>query len=128
MDFTVGGERISLTYEQVERAMKGIVPEPYQKYVVELLDTVYPPKQVFATVTGRDRQTFTTLEAQRVLKRLGFVCREAGTPSRPNASASVDAASITERIEATLTSLQLAVAELSRRVTALEAASSVPLA
>lgn len=126
MDFTVGGERISLTYEQVVRAMKGVVPEPYQKYVVELGDTVYPPKQVFSHVTGRGRQTFTTLEAQRVLKRLGFVCRESGKPGyvvarlRPELADQAADRPISE-VDSELATIKLAIAALERRVAALEA-------
>jgi hypothetical protein len=33
-----------------------------------MLATVYPPKQVLATVSGWDRTSFTTMEAQRVLR------------------------------------------------------------
>jgi hypothetical protein len=133
IDFTVGGERISLTYEQVVRAMKDVVPEPYQKYVMELGDTVYPPKQVFSLVTGRGRQTFTTMEAQRVLTRLGFVCREAAKPGymqfRPPSeileqNSSVPTAPISE-VESELATIKLAIAELIRRVEALEGRSEV---
>lgn len=126
MDFTVGGERISLTHEQVVRAMKGVVPEPYQKYVVELGDTVYPPKQVFSHVTGRGRQTFTTLEAQRVLKRLGFVCRESGKPGyvvarlKPELSDEYPSTAQPSELESELATIKLAIAELNRRVQALE--------
>jgi hypothetical protein len=51
---------------------------PPREHLVEILNTVYPPKQGLATVTGLDRTTFTTMEAQRVLTRAGFVCRRAG--------------------------------------------------
>lgn len=54
-------------------------PEEIRKYVVEVNGTVFPPKQVLAHVTGWERQSFTTMEAQRVLNKLGFTCREAGT-------------------------------------------------
>jgi hypothetical protein len=126
MDFTVGGERISLTHEQVERAMKGTAPETFQKYVVEMHGQLYPPKQVFAKVTGRDRQSFTTLEAQRVLKRLGFVCREAGRPGDDVArlklelAASHAAVSQAAEIESEFATIKLAIAELERRIRALE--------
>ena len=126
MDFTVGGERISLTHEQVERTMKGVVPEMYQKYVVEMHDQLYPPKQVFARLTGRERQTFTTLEAQRVLKRLGFVCREASKPGYvaarlgPELATEHASATSTTEVESELAVIKLAIAELSRRVNALE--------
>lgn len=78
MKFVVGGERYELTMEDVAAAVQGVQPEPVRAHLVELHNTVYPPKQVFAAATGRARQTFTTMEAQRVLSRLGFICRRAG--------------------------------------------------
>jgi hypothetical protein len=78
MRFRVGGEDYDLSKERVERTMRDAAPEPIQKHVVEVEGRSYPPKQVFAAVTGRQRTSFTTMEAQRVLRRLGFVCREAG--------------------------------------------------
>ncbi len=78
MRFTVGGKSFDLTKEQVVNAMKDVPADNVQKHIVEIDGQAFPPKQVFATVTGRERQTFTTMEAQRVLKRLGFACRLAG--------------------------------------------------
>lgn len=135
MRFVVGGEEFEFSREAVERSLKGVPPEPFQKYVVELLGTVYPPKQVFAIMSGRDRSSFTTQEAQRVLTRLGFVCREAGRttdgvpawvavvaddlPTDPAAPLARDAA-----VENALATVQLAIAELQRRLAALEIAQS----
>jgi hypothetical protein len=73
----VGGREFNLTRQQVETAMRGVDPEAIREHVVEVLDTVFPPKQVLATVTGWERTSFTTMEAQRVLAKLGFVCRRA---------------------------------------------------
>jgi hypothetical protein len=39
----------------------------------------FPPKQVLAVVTGWDRQSFTAMEAQRVLTTVGSLCRRAGS-------------------------------------------------
>src|SRR5690554_4288435 len=78
MRFTVGGEEYDLTKERVERTVRDTVTEPIQKHVVEVEGRLFPPKQVFAAVTGRQRTSFTTMEAQRVLRKLGFVCRAAG--------------------------------------------------
>jgi hypothetical protein len=77
MRVTVGGEEYEFTKKQFEDAMRGESAEPIREHVVEMNGTVFPPKQVFATVTGRERQSFTTNEAQRVLTRLGFTCRRA---------------------------------------------------
>ena len=73
----VGGRDFDESKQDVEQAMRGEEPEPIQKYLVEVNGTVYPPKQVLARATGWDRQSFTTMEAQRVLNRIGFVCRVA---------------------------------------------------
>ena len=78
MRFTVGGRPLDLAAEQVSRAMKQVEPEAIREHLVEMNGTVYPPKQVLAVVTGWARTTFTTMEAERVLMRLGFVCRRGG--------------------------------------------------
>ncbi len=132
MQFTVGGEEYDLTKEQVISAMRHVPSESIQKHLVEIEGTVFPPKQVFATVTGRARTSFTTMEAQRVLRRLGFVCSEAGRRD-DGAPAWVPAAVDDDQtqagfgnrlgsIEATLTTLEAAVAGLHARVKELEAA------
>jgi hypothetical protein len=74
----VGGRVLDLSLAEVAHKMQGVQPEPIREHLVELFGTVYPPKQVLATVTGWDRQSFTTMEAQRVLNRIGFICRRAG--------------------------------------------------
>lgn len=78
----VGGRDFELTKEEVETRMRGTDPELVQKHVVEVNGQWYPPKQVLAQVTGWPRTSFTTMEAQRVLTRIGFVCLEAGAAAR----------------------------------------------
>jgi len=75
---TVGGRTLELNKEQVLRKMRGVEAEPIREHVVEVGRTVFPPKQVLSVVTGWNRLSFTTMEAQRVLARVGFVCRRAG--------------------------------------------------
>src|SRR4051812_29676743 len=58
--------------------MQGVRPEGIREHIVEIHHTPYLSKQVLAVVTGWERQSFTTMEAQRVLARLGFICRRAG--------------------------------------------------
>src|SRR5205823_1455110 len=105
--------------------------EPIQKHLVEIDGGVFPPKQVFAAVTGRARQSFTTMEAQRVLTRLGFVCRRdeqlgGGTPEWVAGDAPADAspndAQRLATLEATVGTVEAAIAGLHARVSALEAA------
>lgn len=73
----VGGRDFDLTKKEVEARMMGEDPELIQKHMVEVNGQMFPPKQVLGHVTGWDRTTFTTVEAQRVLTRLEFVCTEA---------------------------------------------------
>lgn len=132
MKFVIGGEEYELDRNRVERTMKKVHPESIQKHLVELLGTVYPPKQVFAEVTGRSRISFTTQEALRVLTKLGFVCREVGQRTedtlarmsiqidQPTKSPS-DLAIRLVAVESVLATTHLAIAELQRRVEVLEA-------
>lgn len=73
----VGGRDFDLTKQEVEARMAGESPELIQKHMVEVNGQMFPPKQVLGHVTGWERTTFTTMEAQRVLTRIGFVCTEA---------------------------------------------------
>jgi hypothetical protein len=128
----VGGREFDQRKEDVELAMRGQVSETIQKYVVEVNGTVYPPKQVLARATGWDRQSFTTMEAQRVLTKIGFVCHEAGklpggcpgwvqtTSEEPELKAS-DRLRIAA-LEAAVATAQEAIAGLSARVRTLERA------
>lgn len=144
MKFTVGGRALELTMEQVETAMRGVAPDDIREHVVEMLGTVFPPKQVLAVVTGWDRQTYTTMEAQRVLTRLGFTCRRWGTEGgspvwRVEASTAPVAAGAPALpaqevapqpdrlavVEAQLATSMAAIAGLSARVAALEAAALI---
>lgn len=134
---TVGGRPFDFNKEDIERRMRGVQPEPIREHLVELLGTVYPPKQVLATVTGWDRTSFTTMEAQRVLSRVGFVSRRAGTVGSGRRAWVVDQAPDDEvetvagpevpdtrltRLEAQLTVAQEAIASLAARVQKLELA------
>src|SRR5437870_4170777 len=73
----VGGRDFNLTKQEVEARMKGEDPEVIQKHMVEVNGQMFPPKQVLGHVTGWDRTSFTTMEAQRVLARIGFDYTEA---------------------------------------------------
>ncbi len=131
MKFVVGGEEYDLTRHEVEHRMRGVEPEEIRKHVVEMLGTVYPPKQVFGTVARRPRTSFTTMEAQRVLTKLGFRCRTVGSLPDGTASWSIDGgggaatdpegpSSRLEVLEAQLTTAMTAIQGLAARVAALE--------
>jgi hypothetical protein len=127
----VGGRKLDVTKDEVVRKMRMVEPEPIREHLVEIGDTAYPPKQVLAEITGWPRQTFTSMEANRVLLRLGFVCRRAGlmgADGRPvwlaEDSEQHEAISIEHRmsaIEAALAVAQEAIAGLRNRVIELEA-------
>ena len=128
MRFIVGGRPLDTTRELVLQAMTGEEPEPIREHLVEVLDSAFPPKQVLATVTGWTRQSFTTMEAQRVLARLGFVCRRAGEipdgdrswmPRAEEPEVPPEVRLVT--IETALLTAQAAIAGLHARVAALEA-------
>lgn len=71
-NFTVNGQSIELEPEDVERKLEHVLPEPVREHYVIVLSRRYPPKQVLSEVTGLDRADFTTHQARRILKRLGF--------------------------------------------------------
>ncbi len=73
----VGGRDFNFTKQEIEERMKGEDPELIQKHMVEVNGQMFPPKQVLGHITGWARTSFTTMEAQRVLIRIGFVCAEA---------------------------------------------------
>ena len=124
----VGGREFEWTREQVKDAMRRVPPEQPRKHVVEIGDKQFPPKQVLAVVTGWERQSYTTLEAQRVLSKLGFPCHPAGSRySRETAFVDPETPremqSDRERlaaIESALATAQEAIAGLRNRVAALE--------
>ena len=72
MDFTIGGEGFSLEPQEVERKLRGVEPEAIQKVYVVINSRRYPVKQGLATAAGLMRSGFTTQDAIRVLRKLGF--------------------------------------------------------
>jgi hypothetical protein len=125
----VGGRELDITAKDVVRKMRGVQAEPIRDHLVEIVNTEFPPKQVLAVVTGWERQSFTTMEANRVLSRLGFHCCRVGPHadghhgSRPDNSAQQDLSSIERRVSAAESALavaQEAIAGLRNRVAVLE--------
>lgn len=72
MEFTLRGNIYSLMKQDVEKAMKGVLPEQISKYYVEVNSEKYPPKQVLAESLGLGKVEFTTMDASSILRRLGF--------------------------------------------------------
>jgi len=80
---TVARRPFTLRASQIERAMRGVLPEPVRDHFVVVNQRRYPPKQVVLEVTGLDRAEFTTHHARRILTGLGF---PAGRRTREDAS------------------------------------------
>ena len=71
--FTIAGHKVELERDGVERSVNGLLPDPVQEHYVVVEGRRFPPKQVLSRATGLDRADFTTHQARRILKRLGFV-------------------------------------------------------
>jgi hypothetical protein len=70
--FRIGGETYKLSQAGVEQSVRHANPKPIDKHYVVVNGRRYPPKQVLSAATGRPVVSFTTMEANRVLKKLGF--------------------------------------------------------
>jgi hypothetical protein len=68
----ISGQRFELDRERIEHAVVGVLPEPIQEHYVVVGSMRYPPKQVLSIATGLDRADFTTHQARRILRSLGF--------------------------------------------------------
>lgn len=72
MEFTIGGETFSLEAKDVERKLKGVESEPIRQVYVVVNGERFPIKQALAVSAGLMRAGFTTQQAFRVFRRLGF--------------------------------------------------------
>lgn len=122
--FIVGGRELDLTKDEVVRRMRNMRPEPIREHAVEISGTEFPPKQVLEQVTGWDRRSYTTMEANRVLTRLGLPSRRAShRPGSYEYSGNELSAAFDRRlsaVEAALSVAQEAIAALRDRVSRLE--------
>ena len=78
-EFTISGHVFALEHDRVEQLVGADLPDPIREHYVIVHGRRYPPKQVLARATGLDRADFTTHQARRVLKRLGFVAARAAS-------------------------------------------------
>jgi len=79
MEFVIGKREVELTKERVVEVFKGLEPEPLigrARYYVELDGKKYPVKQVMVAVTGLSKESFSTEQAVKVLKALGFEVKD----------------------------------------------------
>lgn len=122
--FIVGGRELDLTKDEVVRRMRDVRPELVRKHVIEISGTEFPPKQVLEQVTGWDRRSYTTMEANRVLTRLGLPSRRAadepGSHEELGKDIPVTFARRLSAVEAALSVAQEAIAALRDRVSKLE--------
>src|SRR6266571_5801325 len=75
--FTIAGREFRLEPDLVEEAVDDVLPDPVHEHYVVVRGRRYPPKQVISRATGLDRADFTTHQARRILRRLGFVAGRA---------------------------------------------------
>jgi hypothetical protein len=123
--FTVGGRGLDLTKDEVVHKMRDVRAEPIREHMVEISGTEFPPKQVMEQVTGWNRRSYTTMEALRVLTRLGFPSRRTGNTRRGREDFGQDLPPVVDRrlsaVESALSVAQEAIAGLLARVSKLEA-------
>jgi hypothetical protein len=88
----IARRQFELRPSEVERGLRGVLPEPVREHYIVVNQRRYPPKQVVALVTGLDRAEFTTHHARRILTGLGFPAGRRGaarehTPAEPSPGA-----------------------------------------
>jgi hypothetical protein len=84
----ISGQQFDLDPHRIVRAVSRALPEPVRDHYVVIEGRRYPPKQVIALATGLDRADFTTHQARRILRRLGFTAaRRTAHPDPPAAGA-----------------------------------------
>jgi hypothetical protein len=79
MEFVIGKRRVELSKEKVMEVLKGLEPEPLRgraRYYVELDGKKYPVKHVMVAVTGLSKESFSTEQAVKILKALGFEVKD----------------------------------------------------
>jgi hypothetical protein len=82
----ISGQRFNLDPRRIVRAVSRALPEPVRDHYVVIEGRRYPPKQVIALATGLDRADFTTHQARRILRRLGFTAARRSAHAAPVAS------------------------------------------
>lgn len=79
-DFTIAGARLRLESAEIEGLAAALLPEPAREHYVVIAGRRFPPKQVISCATGIDRADFTTHQARRILRRLGFATARVSQP------------------------------------------------
>ena len=79
--FKLRGKTYRLSKTDVERAVAKVEPRPTEKYAVMIGSRAYPPKQLIEAALHLPPMAFTTMDAQRILGRLGFEVLASERPS-----------------------------------------------
>jgi hypothetical protein len=82
--FTISGQSVDITPDSVVAAVADVLPEPIHEHYVIVDGRRFPPKQLLTRVTGLDRADFTTHQARRILKRLGFTAARTTQANGPS--------------------------------------------
>jgi hypothetical protein len=72
MRFILKNKVYEISKDDVIEKMRGVQPEVFRKYYIQINNMQYPPKQIIARVLELGRVEFTTMDAINILKRLGF--------------------------------------------------------
>jgi hypothetical protein len=78
VEATIAGQAFVLSDHEIVDTLRALAPEPIASHFVVIDGRRFPPKQVICAVTGLDRADFTTHQARRTLKRLGFTAGRRG--------------------------------------------------
>jgi hypothetical protein len=70
--FKLRGKTYRLSKADVERAVAKVEPRSTEKYAVMIGERAFPPKQLIEVSLHLPPMAFTTMDAQRILTRLGF--------------------------------------------------------
>ena len=70
--FTIAGKTYSITADDIMSEMKDKEPEAIRNYYVEIGNKKFPIKQVLSETLGLVKIGFTSMDAYRVLMKLGF--------------------------------------------------------
>lgn len=76
--FRIAGATFALDRTTIVDCASDLLPDPLREHYVVVDGRRFPPKQVIACATGLDKADFTTHQARRVLRRLGFVASRVG--------------------------------------------------
>ena len=72
IDFIIRGHIYKLTQADIIKGVTGLIPRPLRKHYVEISGTRYPIKQALAQALGLAVIDFTSQDAYRIFRQLGF--------------------------------------------------------